>query len=370
MKNVCLDVRYLNAKPTGVGRYIKNMTEHLLRISSPQLRFFLLGRPENFEHIRADPQAYTPLLSPHPVEKHPQADWWFNTGFFSLLREHRMDLFHSTAISAPFRKPPFKWLCTIHDLVGLYFPDSIPLPFRWFLNLNLKMALCHSDALVCMSHSTKNQLEQTFPRVPPATVIPLACPEPRLKPASGDTGFPFPYILYVGNIEPRKGVGDLIRGFERYRTQNLDAMEKLIVCGQTLWSYEEPRLLAEASPFKDSIVFTGYVSESELERYYLWSRLTVIPSHYEGFGIPVLEAMRANAPILVNDIPVFTEIGGDDVSFGTVSNPDVLAAKIRELLRSKEKPDSREIRYTERLKRYTWLSCAQSTKDLYEQILA
>jgi glycosyltransferase involved in cell wall biosynthesis len=369
VKNVCLDIRYLNAKPTGVGRYIKNMTEHLLRMPSPQLRYFLLGCPENFKNINADPNVYTPLLSPYPPEKHPQADWWFNTGFLSLLQKQGVDLFHSTAISVPLRKPPFKYLCTIHDLVGFYFPDSIPIPFRWFLNIQLRLALRHSEALICMSHSTKNQLEQTFLRAPPINVIPLACPEPRLKPSVGDSGFPFSYILYVGNIEPRKGVLDLMRGFERYRIQNPDAKEKLVLCGQTLWNYEEPQRLAENSPFKDSIVFTGYVTENELERYYLWSRLTVIPSHYEGFGIPVLEAMRAKAPILVNDISVLTEIGGSDVYPVKIYNPDALAAKIRDLLCSKEKHELREIRYTERLKRYTWFRCAQSTKDLYEQIL-
>jgi glycosyltransferase involved in cell wall biosynthesis len=369
MRKVCLDIRYLNAKPTGVGRYIKNLTEHLLRILSSRFHYFLLGCPENFKNINAEPNTYTPLLSPYPVEKHPQADWWFNTKLPALLQEKNVDLFHSTAISAPFWKPSIKYVSTIHDLVGFYFPNSLPLPFRWFLNIQTRLAVRHSEKLICISYSTKNQLEQTFAQVPPIHVIPLACPDPPLKPRAGDNGFPFSYILYVGNIEARKGVLDLIRGFERYRTQNPDMKEKLILCGQTLWNYKEPKHLAEKSPFKDSIVFTGYLSESELERYYLWSHLTVIPSHYEGFGIPVLEAMRARAPILVNNIPVLTEIGGSDVYPVKISNPDALAAKIRELIHLKEKHEFRKTRYAERLKRYTWSRCAESTKDLYEQIL-
>ncbi|MBN2144566.1 MAG: glycosyltransferase family 4 protein [Candidatus Aureabacteria bacterium] len=368
MKRICIDIRHLTSNPSGVGRYIKNLAEQLLRMKITNQRYYLLGQKDNFARLEIDPALYTPLEAPYPAEKHPLSDIWFNTFFFSLMKKNQIQIFHSTAFIAPYRKGPFALITTIHDFVYKTYPATLPATFRYFLNSQVKTAVKNSRALIVMSNFIKNQLEKYFNSPPPVRVIPLGCTQTRVVPQKGETLPCSPYMLFVGNIEPRKGIPDLIRGYEMYRQKNPSSRLNLVICGQTLWNYDLPRKMASQSVYKNSIFFTGYVPEEQLEKYYAHSVLTVIPSHYEGFGLPVLEALRASAPILVNDIAPLTETGGNWVTRVNITSETELAQKIDFLTEHSPSNPSRAHQYQFLLTKYSWEQCAKNTAQLYEEI--
>ena len=119
------------------------------------------------------------------------------------------------------------------------------------------------------------------------------------------------------------------------------------------------------SPYQKNIHTVGYVTEDDLKSYYKHSSLTVVPSLYEGFGLPVLEAMQSNAPILANDIPVFHETGGDLLHFTSFQDCRVAATSMAQCLNEDGNVKDLFPRYQQHLSHFSWQTLAESTLDLY-----
>ncbi|EKD28471.1 MAG: Glycosyl transferase group 1, partial [uncultured bacterium] len=115
--------------------------------------------------------------------------------------------------------------------------------------------------------------------------------------------------------------------------------------------------------------FKGYVSDAELRNLYHSARINIIPSLYEGFGLTLLEAMSASAPILINEIPVFNEIAGDFTYKADVRNPQTFAEKISEIYNIKTDTNKLRVQYDSHLSNFSWEKCAQQTRNVYEECI-
>lgn len=366
MIKVLIDVRYLFEKPSGVGTYIKNLTETLIKNYSHQFSFFLLGNEFNFNNI-SNSRNIEKIITPFSPENHPKADYWYNTEFIRKIKQHKIDVYHATAFMVPFRKLPCKLITTIHDRVAKKLPATLPFLFRHFLNLNVYFAIKFSHTIITVSEFTKNELKEEFKNLPATTPVHNGC-IPFSVSLQKKNKRDDKYILYVGNIEPRKGILELLKAYEWFRIKNPLNQEKLIICGKKLWKYNDPFIFSEKSDYKSSITFKGYVSRDELNYLYANSALTIIPSFYEGFGLPVLEAMNSSAPIIINDIPSLNEVGGNLVNKVNVKDKENFANMIFNLLSEKNKSSISLEKYQNHLKNFTWEKCAEKTKEIYENI--
>ena len=370
MIRVCIDIRHLKSKPSGVGRYIKNLTEELLTHYEKECSFFLLGTRESFSLIEKDSGLYTAVLSPDP-EAHPWSDIWFNTCLKKILRTLKISLFHSTAFKSFLWKPCCPVVTTIPDRVARFYPHTVPLKFRYYLNYNVKRAVKTSARIITISEQVKEELQTEFPSAPPVHVVYLGTRQDSLAEGnSSPSPIEGPYILVVGNIEPRKGILEMIQTYEACRNQFPQNNPKLVLCGQKLWNFNAPYQLAEQSPFSKDILFTGYVTDQELDSWYRHSSLTVIPSLYEGFGLPVLEAMRAKAPILIHQAKALSEIGQNLVRTTDIRNPESSAQILHQLLSKEEQSRNRIPEYQKHREKFTWLNCAKETFNIYLKTLS
>lgn len=370
MRRICIDIRHLKSRPSGVGRYIKNLTEELLTAYEKECSFFLLGTKESFSLIEKDSSLYTAILSPDP-EQHPWSDFWFNTCFKKILKTRQISLFHSTAFLSFLWKPCCPVVTTIPDRVARFYPHTVPLKFRYYLNYNIQRAVKTSARLITISHQVKEELQEEFPCAPPVHVVYLGTRQTALtQDPSSPPPMESPYILVVGNIEPRKGILEMIQAYEGYRKQFPKNTPKLVLCGQKLWNFDAPCQTAKQSPFSKDILFTGYVTDAELDNWYRGSSLTVIPSLYEGFGLPVLEAMRAKAPILIHQAKALLEIGQNLVHATDIRNPESSAQIIHHLLSIEEQDVNRFSEYQKHREKFTWLNCAKETFNVYLKTLS
>jgi alpha-1,3-rhamnosyl/mannosyltransferase len=248
----------------------------------------------------------------------------------------------------------------VYDLVS-FIPEAQPQQRAARIErATLALAVRRASRLVCISRSTERDLIERFPGAAgKTTVIPLAADArfqvPR-EPAQLDAlarrygvergG----YVLAAGTLEPRKNLVRLIRAHATL-PEELRAAHPLLLVGPRGWDEEG---ILEAAAARTEIRLTGFVSDEDLAGLYAASSLFCFPSLYEGFGLPVLEAMAAGAPVLASDASSLPEVGGDAIAYADPRQEGALAAGLERLLRSPEERAALAERGRERAAGFSW----------------
>jgi glycosyltransferase involved in cell wall biosynthesis len=177
------------------------------------------------------------------------------------------------------------------------------------------------------------------------------------------------YILAVGSIQPRKNIPRLICAYVSLaRERVIEPMPRLVVVGKSAWLFEETLRAAKHSAARDKIVFTGYVPQNDLPALYTAARCFVYPSYFEGFGIPLLEAMRCGTPTISADRSCFPEVVGEA---GLMVNPfdeNAIAAAITRLLLDSRLHEDLRAKGLERAALFDWKETARKTIAVYENV--
>lgn len=220
----------------------------------------------------------------------------------------------------------------VHDLTFRRHPELLHEATLENLERNLPSALLHADAVVCVSHSTRQDLLDAYP-ISPGRVHavhsglgspPTAGDAPRLE------EIPRPYALFVSTIEPRKNVAMILEAVERlWREERWSG--HLVLAGRTGWKAAALLLRIEASPWRNRIHRLEYVDPQMLSALYRDAQMFLFPSLYEGFGFPLLEAMAHGTPAITSNVSSLPEIGGEAALYVNPEEPSQLADAIERL---------------------------------------
>jgi glycosyltransferase involved in cell wall biosynthesis len=181
---------------------------------------------------------------------------------------------------------------------------------------------------------------------------------------------PGPYLLALGTLEPRKNLSHLIRSFYRLVDSGDPGPVKLVLVGPTGWKTEELLSTIGARPeLRNRIVLTGYVEDEDLAAIYSGARAFVFPSHYEGFGLPVLEAMRCGTPVIASNAGALPEVGGDAAVYVSPDDSEALGAAMRSLLSDSNRRADLSRRGIAHAEGFTWERTAALTVSAYRQML-
>ena len=176
-----------------------------------------------------------------------------------------------------------------------------------------------------------------------------------------DYGLDKPYFLYVGRIEKKKNISLLIRSFNLYKERNKESKEKLVLVGNIGFGYDEIKyIISEFDLFKD-IVMLGWVEERDMPYIFSGAEAFIFPSLYEGFGIPILQAMACGVPVIASDIEVLREVGGESPLFFNPFSEDDLCDKMELLIRDKDGVKKMIEDGLLRSKNFSWEKCAKET---------
>lgn len=343
---------------TGTGVYTRELVRHLLPLAPPD-QLTILG-------IRATNQ-HTDFVPPHQLRllRSPRyRSLWSQLRLPLHLARHRYDLLHVPGHKLPaFARCPA--IATIHDLAFLKFPDTFSSLHRQRLIWFTQIAVRRSAHLIAISASTKRDLCD-YLAVPPGkiTVIPHGVNRQLFHPDVAPAARPRPYILSVGTLQPRKNYELLIRAFSELCTRYREPIELLIV-GQRGWLYEPIERAARQSPLADRIHLLGYVPDPQLAALYRGAQLVAQPSLYEGFGIPLVEAMACGAPVIAANASSFPEVLG---SAGILLDPrdaDAWTATMQTLLESPAQRADLRQRALARAAQFTWERTARETLAVY-----
>jgi glycosyltransferase involved in cell wall biosynthesis len=287
------------------------------------------------------------------------------------LRRRPVDILHVQYTAPPLA--PCDTVVMIHDLSFEHLPETFKRRSWMQMRLTVRRTARAASHVVTDSEYSRQDILRMY-RLPPerVTTTPLAASS-RFKPINDRRvlekyGIEGDYILAVGSIQPRKNIARLIRAYTLMLSQHRDNAPKLVIVGKRAWLSEETIKAAAVSSASEKIIFTGYVPESDLAALYTGALCFAYPSFFEGFGIPLLEAMRCGTPTITSDRTCFPEVVGDASlivdPFDEQSIADGLwrmisDAALREQLRTCGFAQS---------SLFDWRQTARLTLDVYEQV--
>lgn len=262
---------------------------------------------------------------------------------------------------------------TVHDLAFRRFPETAPHSTRWWL-ARLDRTLGRATRIIAVSESTRRDLLELY-GVEPAriSVIPLGVDRSMFRPSPRDAtegmrsrfGLDGPYLLSVGGIEPRKNLPAVLSAFAR-----LGPDLRLVIAGAGVdWNPEGTGLLREAlrslpAETRRRVVQTGYVSEGDKVALLSGAEALVYPSLYEGFGLPVLEAMACGTPVVTSDRSSLPEVAGEAALLVDPDDPEAIAVAVDRVLSEGRLREHLREAGLERAAGFTWEGTAQATADV------
>lgn len=289
-----------------------------------------------------------------------------------LCRKYRLDVLH-TQYYIPFIRP-CKTVVTIHDICFEHFDDIFKKSEYYRNKLLVPYAARHSDRIITVSEFSKNDIVETYGIDEKKVCVAYNAVDSDFRILSKeeiDSSIVrdkfgvgnVPYIISVGNLQPRKNIPRLIDAYLQYKKQKQSDL-KLVIVGKKAWLYD--KTLDSAGQDAENIVLTGYVSRQELIELLNQAEGFVYPSYYEGFGIPPLEALSCGTKVAVADIPVMHEVLEDSPIYFDPFDVDSIAHAIDKLYDQEDNKTSiqagSERKVTER---FSWSKSAGRINDAY-----
>ncbi len=359
-----IDLRLHPYAPGGISRYARTLARHLAPLlSGDQDGLHLLyHRKERAPLKLPDAHAHRAWTPPH----HRLERWAL--GF--ELRPQRLDLFHATDFIPP------AWgvrrtVATVHDLSFLHYPEYLTAEARRYYNDQIDWAVRRADALISVSQATRRDLTRLLD-VPPERVTVVhhgvdpvfqPLPEEAVQAVLDRHALAPGYLLFVGTWEPRKNLTGLLDAFAALRASGVD--RQLVIVGRPGWLYDEIFARVEALGVTAGVHFIEQVALRELVALYNGALLHTLPSFYEGFGFPALEAMACGTPTVVSDRASLPEVVGDAGLLVDPDDPATLVAAFRRLHEDLALRTRLRQAGLARAAAFTWDVAARKTFDVY-----
>ncbi|MGH2521465.1 MAG: glycosyltransferase family 4 protein [Anaerolineales bacterium] len=296
---------------------------------------------------------------------------------FELPRRARAahsQLLHVPGFDAPLWKPG-PVVLTVHDLIGMLFPRNLPPISRLYWARWLPFTVRAADAIIADSENTRRDLLRLL-RLPPEkiTVAPLGVDE-RFRPASQGQktdsraryNLPEDFILYVGTLEPRKGIDTLIEAFARLAAEH---PHHLVLAGKRGWYWEPILQRIAAHGLEERARVLDYVPDDDLPVLYASAAVFAFPSRYEGFGLPPLEAMACGTPVVCSNAASLPEVIGDAGMMVAPNDVNALARALTQVLGDAHLQAELRERGLRWAPGFTWEQTARQTLEVYHRVLS
>ncbi len=287
-------------------------------------------------------------------------------------------LFHASSV-VPYALPHAKNVTTIYDLTPLLFPEHHTMQTRDLYRRFFRFAQTEADAVIVISEATKRDVITHLDLEPERVHVVHAGVDPRFHPLDRTTVAqalaslelqPQRYILHVGTIEPRKNLVRLIEAYHRLRQEVSPPVPQLVLAGALGWMSEEVFRRVKALGLEDDVRFVGRVEGAVLPALYNGARLFAYPSLYEGFGMPVLEAMACGTPVVTSNVSSLPEVAGDACLLVDPTDVRQVAQAMARLLEDDALRDRLRQKGLARAAQFRWDRAATKALQVYDGLLA
>jgi glycosyltransferase involved in cell wall biosynthesis len=359
-----IDATPIFLRKGGVGYYTHNLLEYLTRVDT-QNEYILFKTTQN------QPESPIPFVNRRNVRiiYTPKALGKWRS------RKERVDLYHGTNFRLRGRGRKGN-IVTIHDLAFKHYPQFLKKKFGQSLSfLKTKWDVQRADRVIAVSQHTAKDIIEFFkidrkkvkvvyhgvgtdfrPDVPMASILEIKRKYHILTPK---------YILWVGTLEPRKNLITLIKMYDQLK--NIHAEYNLVLAGGLGWQYED--ILMQTQSLDKKVQITGYLPRGDLVPLYAGAALFVYPSLYEGFGMPLLEAMASGVPIVAANTSSIPEVIGEAGILVDPLNISAMGEAVMRVLTDSSVSSSLKEKGIQRARLFTWEWAAQETQKIYQEVI-
>ncbi len=337
---------------------------------------------QNSQYSNTQNLKFRVFLAERPLDDMPpETDWWqyevfgprtFWTWTGLVKRLHfvkpKPDIIYSPSHYGPLFSP-IKSVISIMDLGFLKWPGQFTKKDFWQLKYMTMWSVKRAEKIITISEFSKKDIVETYGIAHEKVVV--AYPgykkvkSEKLKVKSESEIFKkysinSEYILYLGTLKPSKNIDGLIKAFKKLQDSNVQIFKKvkLVIAGKKGWMYEELFQLVKKLDLESKVIFTGFVEENEVDLLMKNAQVFVMPSYWEGFGIPILEAMDAGTPVVCSNRGALPEVAGKAALIVNPEKPADIAEKIYQVLTSDKLRENLVQSGKERVKMFSWQKSA------------
>lgn len=369
MLRVALEISITRFVATGLTVYATNLLQSMDLLSS---------------RIEAVPLTIPPVMH-RPRNRLVQkmfAAYWQTIHAHAILpmraKQLKCDLLHYTMTMPVARTLPCPAIATVHDIIPFVHPEWVP-PIRGLrLRKGIASAIQRAAHVVADSEATRQDVIRHFGRSQSEVTAVLLGANTQLPAIAAHTAIGLlkqkyqldpGYVLSVGSLEPRKNVSRVIEAYASLAESSM-TMPPLVFAGGSSKDQRAFTTLLKRHNIERSVLFPGHVSPQDLAALYRCAGVFVYPSLYEGFGLPPLEAMSYDCPVITSNISSLPEVVGDAAIQVNPERSDELAGAIEQLLCNQDLANIMRLRGKQRVQHFSWERCARETIDVYERVVS
>jgi glycosyltransferase involved in cell wall biosynthesis len=373
MQRIGIDFTSASRERAGIGRYARELVHALSRVD--QINAYVLFVPRD-AHNELLQFAWSPnfKIVRAPLTERYLAALWHRARVPLPIETFigRIDVFYSPDFLLPPTLAQRK-LLTIHDLSYVRVPECFPAPLLNYLNRAVPPSVARADLILADAASTQRDLIDVYGVPPDKIKVLYSGVDPRFRPdvseeskarvrnLTGDK----PYVLSVSTIQPRKNYVRLIEAFAKiiFDVQFSICDLQLVIAGARGWMFKKVFETVHRLGLQDRVLFPQFVADDDLPALYAGATLFVYPSLYEGFGLPVVEAMACGAPVVSSNASSLPEVGGDAVRYFDPRDVDAMAETMRSALSDKALRNDLRTRGIAQAKKFSWDMAARELRD-------
>lgn len=363
--NIAIDARKLS--DFGIGTYIRNLIASLAELDHENQYVLFVGQ-QGIHELPELPDNFRPV-----VERSPSYSVRELVALSWRLFRLRLDLYHSTHYVLP-AMVPCRAVVTIHDIIHLLYPEFLPSALAFFYAQRMiRRSLARGDRIIAVSQNTKTDLMDYFKvdgrkiRVVYSGVTDRyrqRLTTEAIRTRQEEFGIDRPYLLFVGNPKPHKNLDNVVKAYAR-ALEIFEFDADLVCVGDREGMEFKIRQRAEQMGLTDRIKLIGHVPEEALPALYQGATLFVFPTLYEGFGLPVIEAMASGVPVITSNTSALREIAE---GYGHLVNPldvEEIARAIAQCMADREHREALVKLGLKRADDFQWRRTAEKTLEIY-----
>jgi len=374
---VAIDGKRYYLNNSGLGRYSRSLIDQLINFSDKENLEISLYRPKG--RVKFEPKSHlnlTEITADYFFPGHIGNAIWRFTKLPSLINSSIFDLYHG-----PSHVLPGKLKCpsvvTMLDLIFIRYPNYFKLWDRTYYRISFKKSAQLADQIISISEATKADLinffgikEEKISVIYPGFDTALSkLQKQKLNIIKEKFRLPEEYILYVGNIEPRKNILNLAKAFNLlHENSSIEKEVHLLIVGQKGWFYKDIIEGINALKNKDKIKLVGPIYGENLAGIYQLAKVMAYPSMFEGFGYPILEAMRLGTPVLTSNVSSMPEAGGDAAHYVNPESLDEIKTGLCKLLNDQNYREYLADKGTRHAESFSTMRMTRETLEVYRKI--
>jgi glycosyltransferase involved in cell wall biosynthesis len=368
-KSILVNARFLlPGKLEGIGWYSHEILRRLVKLLPDTQFVFLFDRQFSPEFVYAE--NVLPVVA-GPQARHPVLwYWWFEHTVPAILKRHHAAVFFSPDGYGSLHAP-CPQVVTIHDLAFEHYPQQVPALVRQYYRYFTPRYIEKADTVLAVSHATRSDIINQY-GTPDKKIqvwhngcnggfVPLTNEEKEIVRGTVTRGKP--YFIFVSALHPRKNVVGVLRAFEAFKAKH-GTPHQLVIAGRRAWGNAEMEQVYAGMRYASDIIFSGHLDRQALSRSLAAAEALIYPSFFEGFGLPLVEAMYCEVPIITSNVSSMPEVAGDAALLIAPEDPMAIANAMTRIVFEKGLKENLQEAARNRRGQFSWDRSAEGLAAL------